>query len=156
VTGRGAICAAPNVPKAIGTHKYGIHEKTGDILSTIAMANSIPPEIQGRKYISLATVRKNGVAVRTPVWFGEEDGKLYVMTREISGKYKRIRNNPQVRLAPCTMRGKITGLEFAGTVRILRREEWPRAIQSIRRKYWAARIPWLWRKTDAYLEIAVR
>ena len=42
----------------------------------------------------------------TPVWFGEEDGKLYVMTRSDMGKAKRIRNNPQIKLAPCTVRGK--------------------------------------------------
>ena len=68
----------------------------------------IPPEIQGRKYISLTTFRKTGQAVPTPVWFGEDDGKLYVMSRSDSGKSKRVRNNPQVRVAPCTMRGKVT------------------------------------------------
>ena len=47
------------------------------------------------KYISLATFRKNGEAVYTPLWFAEQDGKLYVMTRDDSWKYKRIRNNSQ-------------------------------------------------------------
>src|SRR5580704_11877202 len=61
----------------------------------------IPPEIQGQKYISLTTFRKSGAAVATPVWFGEQDDKLYVMTRSDSGKYKRIRNNPSRRLATC-------------------------------------------------------
>ena len=70
---------------------------------------SIPAAIQGQKYMSLISFRKNGTAVPTPVWFGEKDDKLYVMTRSDSGKYKRIRNNPQVRIAPCTIRGKITG-----------------------------------------------
>jgi uncharacterized protein len=53
------------------------------------MANPIPREIHGQKYISLATFRKSGVAVYTPVWFGEEDDELDVMTRSDSGKYKR-------------------------------------------------------------------
>jgi uncharacterized protein len=119
------------------------------------MANSIPLEIQAQKYISLSTLRKSGVPVRTPVWFGEKDGKLYVMSREITGKYKRIRNNPRISIAACTVRGKTTGPAFAGTARILPRGEWPRAIQSIKRKYWAARIPFLWRRTDAYFEITV-
>jgi len=74
---------------------------------------AIPKEIQGQKYVSLITFRKNGQAVKTPVWFAERDGKLYVQTRSDSGKYKRIRNNPQVEIAPCTMSGKITGPEFA-------------------------------------------
>ena len=68
------------------------------------MAKPIPPELQGQKYISLASLRKNGTAVRTSVWLAEENGKLYVMTRSDSGKYKRIRNNPEVRIAPSTMR----------------------------------------------------
>ena len=77
------------------------------------MPSQIPAPIQGQKYISLTTFRKTGVGVATPVWFGEEDGKLYVMTRGDMGKTKRIRNNPQVRVAPCTMRGTVTGAEFA-------------------------------------------
>jgi uncharacterized protein len=117
---------------------------------------TIPREIQGQKYISLATFRKTGEAVLTPVWFGEEDGKLYVMSRSDSGKYKRIRNNPQVRLAPCTMRGKVTGAEFPATARILPPEDWPRARQTIERKYWLARVPFLWSKQNAYIEIEVR
>jgi PPOX class probable F420-dependent enzyme len=60
----------------------------------------IPPVIQGQKYISLTSFRKSGAAVATPVRFGEQDDKLYAMTRSDSGKYKRIRNNPQVRVAP--------------------------------------------------------
>ncbi len=118
------------------------------------MANQIPPSIQGQKYISLTTFRKTGVAVATPVWFGEDDGKLYVMTRSNMGKAKRIRNNPQVGVAPCTIRGKVTGAEFAATARILPVEEHERARRTINRKYWAARLPLIWARTDTYLEIS--
>jgi uncharacterized protein len=110
-------------------------------------------EIHGQKYISLGTFRKNGSLVHTPVWFGEENGKLYVMTRSDSRKYKRLRNNPQVRIAPCTMRGKIKGPEFAATVRIQPEDDWPLARNTIHRKYWLARVPFLWSKQNVYLEI---
>jgi len=113
----------------------------------------IPPEIQGQKYISLTSFRKNGAAIATPVWFGEKDGRLYVMTRSDSGKYKRIRNDPQVRIAPCTMRGKINGPEFAATARVLPPEDWPWARKTIQQKYWVTRITSLWSKTNVYLEI---
>lgn len=93
------------------------------------------------------------MAVPTPVWFGENDDKLYVMTRGDMGKSKRIRNNPQVRVAPCTIRGKVTGPEFAATVRILPPPEQARARQAINRKYWMARIPLLWYRTDTYFEL---
>jgi PPOX class probable F420-dependent enzyme len=118
--------------------------------------STIPKEIRGQKYISLATFRKTGVAVLTPVWFGEENDKLYVMSRNDSGKYKRVRNNPQVKIAPCTMRGKITGPAFTGIARLLPPEtsQWARG--TINRKYWAARIPFLWSKNNVYLEIEVQ
>ena len=118
------------------------------------MANPIPEQIAGQKYISLKTFRKNGVGVATPVWFGEEGDKLYVMTRSDIGKTKRIRSNPQVRVAPCTIRGAVTGAEFAATARILPVEDHGRARKAINRKYWAARIPFLWWRTDAYIELS--
>ena len=118
------------------------------------MSSQIPPPIQGQKYISLTTFRKTGVGVATPVWFGEEGGKLYVMTRSDMGKAKRIRNNPQVRVAPCTIRGRVTGPESAATARSLPPEKHARARQTLNRKYWMARLPLIWSKTDTYLEIS--
>ena len=115
---------------------------------------TIPKAIQGQKYISLATFRKNGQAVNTPVWFAEQDGKLYVMTRNDSGKYKRIRNNPQVKVAACNMGGKITGAEFGGTARVLPAERWPAAKKALHNKYWLARLPF-WSKKNEFLEIEV-
>jgi uncharacterized protein len=118
------------------------------------MPSKIPAAIQGQKYISLTTFRKSGIPVATPVWFGEQDGKLYVMTRSDMGKTKRIRNNPQVRVAPCTIRGKITGPEVAGTARVLPAEENARARAAINRKYFLARITAPFSKADAFLEIS--
>jgi PPOX class probable F420-dependent enzyme len=119
------------------------------------MAASIPSEIRGRNYVALTTFRKTGVAVPTPVWFGEDDGKLYVMARGDSGKIKRIRNNSQVRVAPCSIRGKIKGPEFIAVARILPPEDFPRASATIRRKYWLARVSFLWSKQNIYLEIVI-
>ena len=116
---------------------------------------ALPSEVAGQKYISLASFRKSGDAVRTPVWFGEKDDKLYVMTRSDSGKFKRIRNNPKVRIAPCTMRGKTTGPEFAAAARVLPEKDWPWARKTIEQKYWLARIPFFWSKQNVYLEIEV-
>jgi uncharacterized protein len=117
------------------------------------MANQVPPPIQGQKYISLTTFRKNGAGVATPVWFGEDGNELYVMTRGDIGKTKRIRNNPQVRVAPCTIRGAVAGPEFAAVARILPPGEHAHARQTINRKYWLARVPLIWWRTDTYLEL---
>jgi PPOX class probable F420-dependent enzyme len=115
---------------------------------------AIPAEIRDRKYISLGTFRKNGTTVRTPVWFAESDSKLVFMTRNDSWKYKRIRSNPHVNVAPCNMKGKITGPDFNGTARILPPEQWDKAKQAIHRKYWLARLPF-WSKKNEYLEIEI-
>jgi len=61
---------------------------------------------EGEKVISLETYRRNGQPVRTPVWFLIEDGILYVHTDDSTGKVKRIRRNPRVRVAPSHFRGK--------------------------------------------------
>ena len=113
----------------------------------------IPTAIQGQRYISLATFRKTGVAVYTPIWFAEDGGRLYFMTNSKLGKVKRLRNNGQVKIAPCTIRGKITGPEFEATARILPLEDAGRVRRAINAKYWLARLPLLWRNTDTYVEI---
>ncbi|MGB8061302.1 MAG: PPOX class F420-dependent oxidoreductase [Candidatus Sulfotelmatobacter sp.] len=117
------------------------------------MSNEIPSALRGQKYISLTTFRKTGAGVATPVWFGEEDGKLYVMTLSKMGKTKRIRNNPHVRVAPCTIRGKVTGPDFAATARLLPKEDFPRARKTITRKYWMAWITQPFSRADAFIEI---
>lgn len=61
------------------------------------------------RYLSLATFRKTGAAVETPVWFAESEGRLWVFSAGDAGKVKRLRNSPRSRVAPCDMRGKITG-----------------------------------------------
>jgi PPOX class probable F420-dependent enzyme len=119
------------------------------------MPRQIPATIRGQKYISLKTFRKNGAAVATPVWFGEQNEKLYVMTRSISGKYKRIRNNPSVSVAPCNIRGVVTGAETAAVARLLPVEDHSWARATINRKYWAARITSPFSQADAFIELSL-
>ena len=107
--------------------------------------------LRSAKYIDLVTFRKTGAGVHTPVWFGYDDGKLYVMTRPDSGKMKRIRNNPLVRIAASTIRGKVIGPEVGGVARLARDPQ--KARRSVRDKYWLARVPFLWSKDNIYLEI---
>jgi PPOX class probable F420-dependent enzyme len=119
------------------------------------MPSALPAELQHQKYLSLGTFRKNGLAVQTPVWFAEQDGKIYAMTRNDSGKFKRIRNNPTVRVAPSTIRGKIIGPEFPGQARVLPAEDWPRARKLLAAKYWLMRMPFLWSSKNVFLEITL-
>jgi PPOX class probable F420-dependent enzyme len=69
------------------------------------------------KYLSLETFKKSGESVKTPVWFAADpttdldgDGaRLYIYTIGNTGKVKRIRNNGHVKIAPCTIKGKLLG-----------------------------------------------
>ena len=62
-----------------------------------------------KQYLNLETFRKNGVSMKTPVWFVQEGNSMYVQTGANSGKVKRIRNNGRVNVTPCRMDGTPTG-----------------------------------------------
>ena len=66
-------------------------------------------QFKDQDFLSLETFRKNGIGVKSPVWFAEEDNILYMWTVGESAKIKRIRNNPQVKIAPCKRFGEVTG-----------------------------------------------
>lgn len=66
-------------------------------------------QFKDQEFLSLETFRKNGEGVKTPIWFAEEGGAFYMWTDGESGKVKRIRNNPQVSVAPCKRFGDVTG-----------------------------------------------
>ena len=110
--------------------------------------------LAGQKYMSLITFRKNGTAVPLPIWFAESGGRLYVMTRGDSFKVKRIRNNSRVKVAACTLRGRITGPEMEATARILPAEDWPTARRLLARKYWLMRVPFFWSRQNIFVEIS--
>jgi uncharacterized protein len=76
--------------------------------------------LRGHKYALLVTYKRSGEAVPTPIWFGVDGtGRAYVRTGKLAAKVKRLRANPQVRLAPCTVRGKPVGPFADGTARVL-------------------------------------
>jgi uncharacterized protein len=96
------------------------------------------------KYLSLETLRKNGDAVRTPVWFAADAGspasssaaKLYIYTVDNTGKVKRIRNNACVRIAPCDMRGNVLGEWIDARAEIVTGQEAAHGMGLLNKKYW--------------------
>lgn len=66
-------------------------------------------QLKGKPYINLETFRKNGLGVRTPVWFVQEGDTLFIRTDANSGKVKRIRNTGLVNIAACKMDGSLLG-----------------------------------------------
>src|SRR5207237_5140328 len=61
---------------------------------------------------------------------------LYVYTLADAGKAKRLRNNPRARIAPCDMRGRVTGEWADAEARFVQGEEATRANDLLDRKYW--------------------
>ena len=92
-------------------------------------------QFTGKKHISIETYRKTGDPVRTPVWFVEENGELFVRTDSDTGKIKRIRNNPKVRVATSNMRGTVKGSWVEGEARIIDPESSKHVFSLLRKKY---------------------
>jgi uncharacterized protein len=65
--------------------------------------------LEGERYLSLATFRRDGREVATPIWFADDDGVLVAFTAGDSGKVKRLRNSPRARFAACDARGRVHG-----------------------------------------------
>lgn len=103
-------------------------------------AGSGPSVLEGKKYLSLETFRKNGAGVRTPVWFatgssGADGAKIYVYTTADLGKAKRIRRNGVVKIAPCNARGHVSGGWIPGHAAIVGDEEFAYGMALLNRKY---------------------
>src|ERR1035437_909032 len=75
--------------------------------------------LRGQKNCLLLTYKRSGEAVPTPVWLGLGDGKPSARGVSDVAKVKRIRNDPRVRVAPCTARGKQLGPPAEGRARVL-------------------------------------
>jgi PPOX class probable F420-dependent enzyme len=90
----------------------------------------------GERYASLATFRRDGREVRTPVWIAEAGGRLYVFSAGDAGKVKRIRATQRVRLAGCDARGRVHGEWTEGRARIVADDDIrERAYAALHRKY---------------------
>lgn len=66
-------------------------------------------QFEKQSYLNIETFRRNGVGVKTPIWFAMEGEDIYMITDANSGKTKRIHNNPRVRITPCKYDGAVCG-----------------------------------------------
>jgi uncharacterized protein len=92
------------------------------------------------KYLSLTTYRRNGTPVSTPVWFVEDEGRLFAITAADSYKVKRLRRNPAAMVAPCTASGKLKDEPIPAVVQFLPHAEWGRVDRLMAQKYRVDRI----------------
>jgi len=103
------------------------------------------------KYVQLHTFRKNGQSVGTPMWFAvEESGRIYMQTNVASGKVKRLRNRPEIEVAPSTSRGKPLGNIWRGQA-TLHAPDSPVAATSLR--LLAQHYGWVFRIFNFFLNV---
>jgi hypothetical protein len=104
--------------------------------------------LDDQNYLSLETFRKSGEGVATPVWFAADpttnlrthDAKIYIYTIANTGKVKRVRNNPQVRIAPCGRTGGLQGEWIEAKARVVEGAEAERGSKLLTQKYFLKRI----------------
>jgi uncharacterized protein len=102
--------------------------------TTIEAARALDRFIKQRTVL-LTTYRRDGTPVGTPVNIAVEGDHAFVRTWDTAWKFKRIRNNPNVEIAPSTVRGQVTGSPIKARARVLGSDEATHASQVIVRKY---------------------
>ena len=96
----------------------------------------IPPRLSSAKTVLLETRRRDGSWVGTPVSLVAIGNRLYFRTFDASGKAKRLRNFPDVRVAPCSfLRGRPTAPAVRATARELNGAEADVARRALARRY---------------------
>jgi uncharacterized protein len=96
-------------------------------------------DIGSEKYVSFTTFKRDGTAVSTPVWIAPlPDGRVGFTTEANAGKVKRLRNNPNVTLRPCTLKGTIApdAPTINGKAELVTGAGHAAVWQAVRRKYW--------------------
>jgi uncharacterized protein len=111
-------------------------------------------ELTKHKYINLETYKKSGQPVRTPVWFIIDNNLVYVVTSANTGKAKRLRNNPSMRIVPSGYNGEPKGEWIEGRARFAEGSEAERAIQLRKKKYGLqARLAGMFREASTVIAI---
>jgi PPOX class probable F420-dependent enzyme len=92
-------------------------------------------QFDGYKYINLETYKKNEKPISTPVWFVIENNLIFIVTRSSTGKVKRLKNNPNVRIMPCGFRGEPKGKWVGGIAKFINSDESARIVNLRNKKY---------------------
>lgn len=109
--------------------------------------------ISKARCVALTTYKKDGTPVTTPMWVAVEGNRLLTTSDFDAWKLKRIERNPRVRLAPCTIRGRVTGDFVEGQARVMSEAETEEAIAGKKRRYLMFRVMVRVRKPQVGIEI---
>ncbi len=89
----------------------------------------------GQWAVLLTTYKRDGTPIGTPVNIAVDGDRAFVRTFDTASKLKRIRNNPEVGVAPSTWRGRPTGPAIRARARVLEGEESAYAGRLLARKH---------------------
>ena len=89
----------------------------------------------GQWAVLLTTYKRDGIPIGTPVNIAVDGDRAFVRTFDTAWKLKRIRNNPEVGVAPSTWRGRPTGPAIRLRARVLDGEESAYAGRLLARKH---------------------
>ncbi|WP_189080613.1 PPOX class F420-dependent oxidoreductase [Mangrovihabitans endophyticus] len=95
-------------------------------------------KLGAQRFVSLTTYRRDGTPVPTPVWVARDDEALLVTTPADTGKVKRLRRDPRVRMQPSTRGGKVApdAPALTGTAQIIDQDAGAARLTDLfRRKY---------------------
>lgn len=109
--------------------------------------------IRRARCVALTTYRKDGTPVTTPMWVAVDGDRILTTSDFDAWKLKRIERDPRVRLAPCTIRGRVTGDFVDGRGRVLSEAETEQAIAGKKRRYAMFRLMVRVRKRQVGIEI---
>jgi uncharacterized protein len=87
--------------------------------------------LEGSSTALLTTFGPDGEAVGDPMSIVVAGGKAYFVTAGDSGKARRLAHTDRVTLAPCTVRGRVTGETVEGRARRLPPDERRRAAKGL-------------------------
>jgi PPOX class probable F420-dependent enzyme len=87
------------------------------------------------KTILLTTYRRDGTPVGTPVSIAFNDGRAFFRSPHKAWKTRRLANNPHVRVAPSTLRGKPTGPAIRARAKLLSGDEARIAARALARRH---------------------
>jgi uncharacterized protein len=92
-------------------------------------------QVRTAKTIMLTSYKRDGTGVVTPVSIAFDGDRAFFRSYDKAWKTKRLRRNPAVLVAPCTLRGKVTGPSLHGTARLLESDQAQLAARALARRH---------------------
>lgn len=122
--------------------------ETGGDGATTPTQQELATTLSTRKTMLLATFRKDGTPVGTPVSVAVERTRIFFRTYTKTWKFKRLRRNPLVEVTPSTLRGKPLGPTLPARARLLEGADAEAARRALAKRHPVLQrflVPWLHR-----------